>query len=149
VRFTFSEFVIKKLWLVLLFSFLFVPHVFAEEGGCPGEEAAEKGFDPIKEFHHAIAPVWHKAYPAKDFDAMMAAAPEFEKALEGVMKLEPKFTDAEKAKAFTDSRDALAAVVANYSKAVAAPDQDLVYELLPKVHEQFEATASAILASDG
>jgi hypothetical protein len=112
---------------------------------CPSDKAAEAGVSAFSAFHAVVAPAWHQAYPAKDYDALMKAAPEFEKAFVPVAKLEAKMNNPSRKAAFLLNREDMAKYLKEYVAAAKTGDTNLVYELLPKLHEAFERTSAACI----
>lgn len=112
---------------------------------CPAHRVADKGRTAFEEFHKVMAPAWHMAWPKEDYDALMAVAPDFEAKFEAIAKLEPELPNERREAAFTSSRKALGEIISEYAKAAAEGDQETVYELMPKLHEVFEQTASSLL----
>ncbi|MBD3258631.1 hypothetical protein GF377_09385 [candidate division GN15 bacterium] len=116
-----------------------------EERFCPAHRAAQHGHDAFEEFHHAMAPAWHNAWPAKDYDALMAAAPEFAAQFEHIAAMEPEFKSPTKAKRFESKRAEFGEIVKQYAAAAEAGDKETVYELMPGLHDAFEHTAACLL----
>ncbi|MBD3333872.1 hypothetical protein GF356_13565 [candidate division GN15 bacterium] len=116
-----------------------------EEQGCPAHRAAQAGHTAFDAFHHAMAPAWHVAWPEKDFEALFAAGPEFKEHMKGVMALKPEFKTTARKKEFAKARIEFAQLVNEYAAACESKDKDKVYELMPKVHDAFEHTASCLL----
>jgi hypothetical protein len=112
---------------------------------CPGDQAAEQGLNPFGTFHEVIAPAWHQAWPDKDYDALIAAGPKFEKAFKGIAALKPEFTSTGRQKYFENCRKQFGEIVAAYAQAARDGDKDKVYELLPALHSGFEKTAAATM----
>jgi|WetSurMetagenome_2_1015567.scaffolds.fasta_scaffold227576_2 hypothetical protein len=112
---------------------------------CPSSKAAQAGVSPFETFHKLMHPAWHEAYPAKDYAALMKAAPEFEKAFEGIAALEAKTNNPTRKAAFLEHREEFAGFVKSFAEAAKANDSLKVYEIMPKLHEAFEMTASACL----
>lgn len=113
---------------------------------CPSAKAAAAGISPIETFHEIMHPAWHTAYPAKDFDALIKAAPEFEKAYVPIAKLEPVIKNPARKEAFVRNLEEFGKFVAEYAAAAKAGNKELVYELMPKLHEAFEKTSAACVS---
>ncbi|RME23584.1 MAG: hypothetical protein D6800_09640 [Candidatus Zixiibacteriota bacterium] len=116
----------------------------AAEEGCPAEKAGQAGFTAIQSFHHILAPLWHKSWGEKDFDALLAAGPRFKEAFAQVAAMKPEIKNPERRQAFETGRRSFAHWVDLYAEAAAAKNGDSVYTLLPKLHEAFEKTATAL-----
>ncbi len=112
---------------------------------CPSSRAAKAGISPFETFHKIMHPAWHEAYPAKDFAALMKAAPEFEKAFEAIAALEAKTNNPTRKAAFLQHREEFAGLVKSFASAAKADDSQAVYEIMPELHEAFEMTASACM----
>jgi hypothetical protein len=135
----------RKFMPVLLSLLLLAVGVSADESGCPAHRASEQGFKAIEAFHHVLAPAWHKAWPSKDYEALFAAGPEFKASFEKIAGLKMDFKSEKRKATFETSRDKLAAMVNEYSAACEAKDPAKVHALMPKLHDAFEMTASAML----
>ncbi|MEW6050151.1 MAG: hypothetical protein AB1644_03705 [Candidatus Zixiibacteriota bacterium] len=112
---------------------------------CPSSKAAKAGISPFETFHVIMHPAWHTAYPAKDYAALVTAAPEFEKAFVAIAELEAKMKNPVRKASFLENREAFASFVKQYAEAAKTGDSLKVYEIMPKLHESFEMTASACL----
>jgi len=139
----------RFLTALLLILSLFTVGLIAGEGpvkeNCPGDQAAEQGLNPFGTFHEVIAPAWHQAWPAKDYDALIAAGPKFEEAFQGIAGLSPKFTSEGRQKYFENCRKQLGEIIATYAQAARDGDKEKVYDLLPALHSGFEKTAAATM----
>lgn len=119
--------------------------VMAADEKCPSAQVTKAGVSEFDGFHNVIAPVWHGAYPDSNLDAMMAAGPDFEKALIPIAGIEAKMKNVSRKAAFLMNREKLANYVKRYAAACKAGYKDSLYALLPDLHEAFEKTASACL----
>ncbi|MFQ6007858.1 MAG: hypothetical protein ACE5K8_02800, partial [Candidatus Zixiibacteriota bacterium] len=90
--------------------------------------------------------VWHQAWPEKDYDALLAAGPKFQEAFTAIAKLEPTFKTEARKNEFLKARDDFSKIVDMYATAAEKGDKQTVYELMPKLHDAFEMTASALLS---
>lgn len=130
---------------MLLVLLLAIAPVQAEEESCPAARAAALGHSPIEKFHDVLAPVWHESWPEKDYDALIAAAPKFVKAFEAVAELDPKLKLESRQTRFEDNRKLFGELVEIYAEAARVRQNDLVYEIMPDLHDAFERTASSLL----
>jgi hypothetical protein len=135
----------KILTLTLIAVLLLIPALMAGEQTCPANRAAEEGHKAFETFHGIMAPAWHTAWPDKDYDALLAAGPQFKEAFAGIAKLEPKFKTKTRETQFTELRQQFAEIVGEYVKAAEAGDKEKVYNLMPDLHDAFEHTASSLL----
>ena len=133
--------------VVITILLLFAAAAYAgDEGGhvCPANRAAEAGFGAYETFHQVMAPLWHKAWPAKDYDALIAGGAEFEKQIEGIKELKPEISSEERLASFNERRDLLVKHVEAYVEAAKNGDAEKCYEILPELHDAFELSASAL-----
>lgn len=119
--------------------------VAAAEESCPSTHAAKAGISQFEEFHSVMAPVWHGAYPDSNFDAMLAAGPEFTRTFKSIATIEADMKSVARKAAFLTNRERFAALVKRYAAACAAGNKDSVYIIMPDLHDAFELTASACL----
>lgn len=118
----------------------------AEEPGhaCPSDHAASQGFKAFGVFHEVMAPTWHTAYPAKDFDALVAAGPKFDSLFKGIADIQPSMKCVSRKAAFLNHRETFAQLVKAYADAARAGLKDSCYALMPSLHDAFENTASML-----
>lgn len=112
---------------------------------CPAERAAEHGMDPFAAFHKVVAPVWHEAWPNKDYETLIAAGPKFKEAFEAIAAMKPEVTNEKRLARFEELRTEFGKYVNAYADAAAKGDKEAVYEVTPDLHEYFELTASSLL----
>ena len=133
------------IFIAIAFALILSTSALAQVSNCPADRAADKGFDPFGEFHHIMAPVWHEAWPAKDYDAMIAAGPQFETAFEKIAAMKPEFKSERRKLKFSQLREEFASLVDKFAEAARRNDKETVYELMPDLHDSFEMTASSLL----
>jgi hypothetical protein len=150
------EVMMKKFYLLLSVLFLTATLSLAAEPahkeqesesheGCPARRAAQLGHDPIDAFHQVLAPVWHNAWPEKNYQALLEVGPKFQKAFTAIAKLNPDFKTETRREAFVKVRNDFSKLVELYAAAAEKGDTAAVYELMPKLHDAFEATARSLL----
>ena len=133
--------------VILAILLLFAVSAFAgEEGGhvCPANRAAEAGFNAYESFHEVMAPLWHKAWPEKNYEALIAGGAEFEKQIGGIKELKPEIKSEKRMATFAKRRDLLVKHVGTYVEAAKNGDGEKCYEILPELHDAFELSASAL-----
>ncbi len=135
----------KSVATILILLLLLSPMLSADEKTCPAHRAAEMGHNPFEAFHAIMAPTWHGAWPDKDYDALLAAGPKFREAFEAIMKLEPEHKTEARQAAFLKQRKEFGELINEYATAAEKGEKEKVYELMPAVHDAFEATASTLL----
>jgi hypothetical protein len=113
--------------------------------GCPAHRAAELGHNPFETFHEIMAPVWHGAWPEKDYDALLKAGPQFKERFASIAKMEPTFKTKDREEKFLKARDNFSKIVEMYAEAAEKGDKKTVYDLMPQLHDAFEMTATSLL----
>jgi len=117
----------------------------ADESGCPAHKAAEAGFSPFDTLHQVIAPLWHNAYPDKDYQALIAGGDDLAKAFAGVAGIKPEIGNKSRLARFEKHRAELSQQIIEYAEASHKEDGKAAYEILPGLHESFEQAAAALL----
>ncbi len=135
----------KKIVILLIIASLLAGSIFAQESGCPADIAAKKGHNAFGEFHEIMAPVWHKAWPNKDFEALLAAGPLFAKKFIGIAEMKPDLKTETRTKTFLELRKQFKVLVEQFALACKNNDRELAYKLMPDLHDAFEMTASSVL----
>ncbi len=135
----------KKLFIIAAVLLMAVSASFAGESSCPADRASKIGFDPFGDFHHLLAPVWHDAWPDKDYETLLAAGPKFEKLFEAIAEMSPKLHSEKKVETFNKNRTEFAEAVKKFAEACKAGDKEKAHELMPDLHDTFEMTASSLL----
>lgn len=133
--------------------FLFTGFLSAEvpddkESGCPANQAAQQGFDLLRELHQVMGPAWHNAYPKKDYVALGDAIMQFDGMLPKVKELEHTFKTVERRENFDNARSQFVDLVEKGKKATADEDYETLYGIYPDLHTGFEEMASHLLPLD-
>ena len=110
---------------------------------CPADKANDGKKSPFSAFHEFMAPAWHTAYPAKDYDAMIKAADGMEMSFVEITAIEPKMKNAARKAEFLNNRENFAKELKKYVAFAKAGNKDSVYAELPTLHDAFEMTAMA------
>lgn len=131
----------KKVLLTVT-AILLVTSMFAA-AQCPADKANEGKKTPFSAFHEYMAPAWHTAYVAKDYDALIKAADGFEKTFVNIAAIEPTMKNAKRKAEFLNNRETFAKELKRYVAFAKAGNKDSVYETLPALHEAFEMTGMA------
>lgn len=135
----------KQLVLTLLAVIFMASMISAGEEACPADRAEKKGYNPFGEFHEILAPVWHSAYPEKDYDALLAAGPKFEEKLKLITSMKPEFKSDYRHAQYDNNLKVFAMAVKRFADACREGDKEKAYELMPDLHNSFEMTASSLL----
>lgn len=135
----------RKVLIGGLLFLLMAGSVMSAENSCPADRAGKQGHNPIAEFHHVLAPVWHQSWPAKDYDALLKAGPQFAERFDEIEAMNPEFNTEKKQETFLKYRKQFGMLVDAFAVACEAGDKEKAYELMPDLHDAFEMTASALL----
>jgi hypothetical protein len=91
----------------------------------------------LENFHLVLYPLWHEAFPEKDYDAMMASVPKFQEKMDLLMKVELSDKFKGISKEFTEKRMALKKSLDEFAKACNKKDKKGIEDKLDKMHTAF------------
>jgi hypothetical protein len=134
-----------KKFFVLLFLvsvLCYFPVAFAQTEFDPAEITS--AVPELSEFHTIIYPMWHDAYPAKDYEALKGFVPQIKASVEAIngAKLPGILRDTE---AEWESRlDELNIAAQNYYNAVNSNDNDALLLAAEKLHSVYERMSRVI-----
>lgn len=131
--------------LVLLLGLLALPVSGAWAQDYPSQRAARLGYDKFSTFYDILSPLWHKAYPSKDYSTLMAAAPLLDSAVTAIHEMKYSSRYQHKFEGFKASRHKLLSLVMEYEKAAHRKDSAGVFNLIPQIQAAFESTAVFLL----
>jgi hypothetical protein len=97
--------------------------------------AAQNAFDA---FHVVMHPIWHEAYPSRDYAALIASGPLFAEKYEPIAKLEPMIKNPTRLAVFKSYRQKMGILVTQFADACRKNDSAKVYEITPAMHQAFE-----------
>ncbi|MDF1543756.1 MAG: hypothetical protein P1R58_01495 [bacterium] len=135
----------RKSLLLSLAVLLISAGAVVSQSSCPADRAAQHGYDPFGEFHHVLAPVWHEAWPEKEYDALFAAGPRFAELFEKIAAMKPQFKSETRLAKFNQLREEFGALVEKFAEAARQKDKEAVYAIMPELHDGFEMTAATLL----
>jgi hypothetical protein len=98
----------------------------------------------LDSFHEVIMPMWHEAYPNKDYAALRKLAPEVEAGVAKIASAKLPGILREKEAAWTKGIAALKAAGAAYTKAAAGKDDAALLAAAEKLHTVYEAQVQVI-----
>ncbi|MFH1687023.1 MAG: hypothetical protein ABIE70_05810 [bacterium] len=124
---------------------IMVAGAVADEVACPADRAALAGFEAFGEFHHAMAQAWHVDWPDSNYQALLAAGPEFSRLFKPIAILKPVFKSDARRDAFLEHRRGFGQIVKDFNAACSANDSAAVYAMMPGLHDAFEAAAGDLL----
>jgi len=105
----------------------------------PAKDTTDKLAMALEDFHSVLAPMWHEAYPIKDFKSIREQAPLFKQKLMTLIVIPaPDNMVQEKREAFFTKRQELAFYVDQYAKAAADSTDSALAASFEKMHWGYE-----------
>lgn len=98
----------------------------------------------LNAFHEVIYPLWHTAWPERDFKLMKELLPDVQKHVAAVVKAELPGILRDKKAEWNESVGALTATLATYEKAAAANDEKNLLGAVEEIHSRYEALVRII-----
>ncbi|MEE8604432.1 MAG: hypothetical protein V3S65_03580, partial [Candidatus Aminicenantaceae bacterium] len=122
----------------VLFLFLFLGpfHQFASS---PFQtEETESTVKELSEFHEIIYPIWHTAYPEKDYAALREYVPEVNRLAKNVFDAKLPGILRDKQAKWDEGMSQLKKTVEDYNKAAAGEDDQALLDAAEALHAKFE-----------
>ena len=105
----------------------------------PAKDTTDKLAMALEDFHSVLAPMWHEAYPQKDFKAIREQAPLFKQKLMALIVIPaPDNMDEPKREEFFTKRQELAFYVDQYTKAAADSTDSVLASVFEQMHWGYE-----------
>ena len=123
---------------LVLFLFLFLgPFCLSASSSIQAEET-ESTVEELSEFHEIIYPIWHTAYPEKDYAALREYVPEVNRLAKNVFEAKlPGILRDKKAK-WDEGLEELKKAVEDYNKAATGEDDQALLDAAEALHAKFE-----------
>jgi hypothetical protein len=102
------------------------------------EEMVKPRLEGLREFHDVVYPVWHAAYPEKDYQAIKESVPEFKERMEVIQKAELPGFFREKEEEFKKKREALANAVLDLEKKARGDNNEELLKATENLHTAYE-----------
>ena len=126
-----------SLFSVLFLILLFYPICLSASISIQTEET-ESRVEELSEFHEIIYPIWHTAYPEKDYAALREYVPEVNRLAKNVFNAKlPGILRDKKAK-WDEGLEQLKKAVEDYNKAAAGEDNQALLDAAEVLHAKFE-----------
>ncbi len=109
-------------------------------------QAEQEGFKDVGVFRKVLFPLCQKSLAARDYGTLISAGHELKKAAWEYSKMKYMTHNAAKDSAYKACRDSLSRLAIAYADAAERYDTNTICALLPKMEEQFEGSAAAIIA---
>lgn len=123
-----------KLFLVTLF---FIFPIFASAQNEFKEETNTK-IQELADFHEIIYPIWHTAYPAKDYDALRSYVDEVNEKAEKIYNVKLPGILREKEEKWKKGVEELKYAVEKYNEAVSSGDDESLLNAAEELHSKYE-----------
>ena len=129
----------KKSSIFSLFFLFLVFSLFCLPTSTPIQtEETESRVEALSEFHEIIYPIWHTAYPEKDFAALREYVPEVNRLAKNLFEAKlPGILRDKKAK-WDSGMEQLKKAVKDYNKAAAGEDNQALLDAAEVLHAKFE-----------
>lgn len=108
----------------------------AEPDSCAAETSSE--VPALSAFHEVIYPLWHEAWPNKDYAMMRELLPEVRKHVAALQAVTLPGILRDKAEAWGSGVRTLSTTLTQYEKAVAGNDEPGLLKAVEKLHSGFE-----------
>lgn len=123
-----------KLFLVTLF---FIFPIFASAQNEFKEETNTK-IQELADFHEIIYPIWHTAYPAKDYDALRSYVDEVNEKAEKIYNVKLPGILREKEEKWKKGVEELKYAVEKYNEAASSGDDESLLNAAEELHSKYE-----------
>ena len=92
----------------------------------------------LSNFHEVVYPLWHTAYPSKDYDLFKKILPDLNAGVARIYSAELPGILRDKQKEWNSGLDKLRASVANYNKACEENNEDNILTAAEELHSNYE-----------
>ncbi len=123
--------------LALLLSVTAPPPASCQKGAAAHAEMRAE-VPELTAFHEVIVPLWHEAWPNKDYAALRSMLPEIRRRAGEVVQAKLPGILRERQAAWDEGVKGLQAIVADYAAAVAGTDDQKLLDAGERLHAQFE-----------
>lgn len=125
-------------FFAILFLFVFLSPFHLSASGALQTEETESTVKELSEFHEIIYPIWHTAYPEKDYAALREYVPEVNRLAKNVFNAKlPGILRDKKAK-WDEGLEQLKKAVEDYNKTAAGEDNQALLDAAEVLHAKFE-----------
>jgi hypothetical protein len=133
----------KFIAAICLISALFYPSVILAQTTVDQSEISST-VQELTDFHDIIYPIWHDAYPAKDYSALKGFVPKIKTYMEAINKAKLPGILREKETAWKNQLAELNKSAQNYYTAAAANDNNGLLAAAEKLHANYESMARVL-----
>jgi len=122
----------------VLFLFLFLGPFCLSDSSSIQTEETESTVKELSDFHEIIYPIWHTAYPEKDYAALREYVPEVNRLAKNVFNAKLPGILRDKKTKWDDGLEQLKKAVEDYNKAAAEEDNQALLDAAEAMHAKFE-----------
>lgn len=122
-----------------------VPGALATE--CAEHQSADElkaEVPALREFHEVIYPLWHNAWPNKDYDLMKELLPRVREHVAAIQQAELPGILRDQSESWAKGVEALTATLSSYERAAQADDREALLAAVEQIHGDFESLARTI-----
>lgn len=133
----------KKLFIFFILLSLFSsPLILAQTEIDPSELTSS--VPELSDFHEIIHPMWHNAYPSKDYDALKGFVPQIKTSVESINGVKLPGILRERETEWKKQLDELNLAAQNYYDAVSKNDHEALLEAAENLHSAYERMVRVI-----
>ncbi len=136
-----EEPIVKRLLTALVIA---LPLAFAAGLTAQAPQEPSTSVPELEKFHDVIMPMWHTAYPAKDYAALRTIAPDVRAGVAKIAAVKLPGILHEKEGAWANGIATLQAAAAAYAKAAAGTDDKALLLAAENLHTAYEAQGQII-----
>jgi hypothetical protein len=126
---------------------LLLPFSAARATECEQHQPADElkaDVPALREFHEVIYPLWHNAWPNKDYELMKELLPQVREHVAAIRQAELPGILRDQRESWTKGVEALTATLSGYEQAAEADDHEALLAAVEQIHGDFESLARTV-----
>ncbi len=127
----------KKKFIISAIFLFFAPLILSASTSAQAEET-ESRVEELSEFHEIIYPIWHTAYPEKDYAALREYVPEVNRLAKNVFDAKLPGILRDKQAKWDAGLEQFKKAVEDYNKAAEGNDDQVLLDAAEALHAKFE-----------
>jgi hypothetical protein len=128
-----------KNFLFVIFAVILVSSLSFPAVSSPAQtEETESSVPELSAFHDVIYPIWHSAYPEKDYDALRKFVPEINRLAENLYKATLPGILRDKSARWEEGLSELKKAVNDYNRAASGNDEEALLNAAEELHAKYE-----------
>jgi hypothetical protein len=133
---------LSKLYTVIVLSVLISLPLFSQEAIDSTEIKAE--VPPLDQFHDVIYPIWHVAYPSKDYAALRSYVDDIDKGAQKIYDAQLPGILQDKQEMWNEGVNEFKVAVEEYKKLAADKDDEMLLKAAENLHSKYESLVHII-----